>query len=112
LEVKITIGPSSDQTFQLLRRPTPDTYTCEALVVDPEKKMIFARASVVAAPGVKEESKSKVGEAEIEFSVLISRPADRADTRVVVKKSGKVLTRQSSTVRLVNTRGNRYQPVQ
>ncbi len=111
LEVRVGISPSMYDSLQLLKRATPNTYTCDAAVIDDEKR-IFAMARLIAEPGRRETTKKPNGEFEVEFGVLIAPAGDRAETKVTVRRSGSVIMRQSSTIRLMNVSGKKYIPVQ
>ncbi|HSP14648.1 MAG TPA: hypothetical protein VLV78_07845 [Thermoanaerobaculia bacterium] len=112
LEVQINIAPSILDPLQLLRRSTPNTYTCDAVVLDDEKHAVIGLAKVVAEPGRRETAKRVNGETEVEFGVLIAPAGDRADTKVTVRRSGVVVVRQSATIRLINVSGKKYVPLQ
>jgi hypothetical protein len=111
LEVHVGIAPSIYDSMQLLKRATPNTYTCDALVIDDAKRVV-AFAKLVAEPGRKETTKRVNGDFEVEFGVLIAPVGDHAETRVTVRRSGSVIMRQSSKIRLMNVSTKKYIPVQ
>ncbi len=111
LEVRVGIAPSIYDSMQLLKRATPETYTCDAAVLTDDKHVVGS-AKIIAEPGRRETTKKVNGEMEVEFGVLIAPAGDRAETKVTVRRSGSVIMRQSSTIRLMNVAGKKYIPVQ
>jgi hypothetical protein len=111
LEVRIEIAPSIYDSLQLLKRPTPNTYTCQAIVLD-EPHHGIGSARLIAEPGRRETVKRSERDIEVEFTVLIAPSGDRADTKVTVRRAGMVVMRQSSTVRLMNIAAKKYVPLQ
>jgi hypothetical protein len=108
------VYPTIYSLFQLLTRPTPDTYTCTVFVFDPdtERQTGLADAKLIAHPGIPAETTRKTGDYEVQFRVDISKTADRASTKVSVKRGGQVVVRQSSLVRLLKTSDKGYRPAQ
>lgn len=109
LEVNVSIGPSTDDRWQLLKRPTPGTYTCDAVVTDGQHHA-FGSAHVIASPGVPASVHQSVRGYDFDFIVKIAKTADTATTKVTVTRNGTLLTRQTSTVKLANVPGG-YTPV-
>jgi hypothetical protein len=102
-EVMVTIAPSSMDEFQLLKRKTPETYTCTLLVRDADTKSAAIGADLVLRPGQSDKVSRVVGEYTLDFSVSMKN--QRAETLVTVKRGDKVLTRQRSTVDLRTDQG-------
>ena len=111
VEVRVDIAPSILDPMQLLKRPTPETYTCNAVVMD-DNKQIVGFAKLVAEPGHREITTHTNGDVKVEFAVMIAPAGDRAETKVTVSRSGTVFMRQSSIVRLMNVSGKKYIPLQ
>lgn len=89
LGANVQIGPSTSDRFQLLRRATPDTYTCRAFVHlanDPTEP--FAALDLVVAPGRHESKTVKTRGLDITFAVGVSKASDRAVTQVTAKRGG------------------------
>jgi hypothetical protein len=103
-EVRISIHPSSMSSYQLLKRKTPDTYTCEAIVTDADTHHTFVNAELVVLPGHTEKVSRQAGEYGLDFSVTVKDRQAEAD--VTVKRGAKVITRQRSTVYLNLYDGN------
>ena len=99
-EVYVTIRPSTMDEFQLLRRATPYTYTCEAMVLQAEAKprRIYVSAKLVAVPGQTETTTQRAGEYTLDFAVKMGR--SQADATVTVTRGDKVITRQRSTIQV------------
>jgi hypothetical protein len=100
-EVGVSIQPSSMSPYQLLKRKTPDTYTCRADVLQAEGHVINLSAEMAVATGSTQQTTRRNGEYELEFSVTLKN--NRAESVVAVKRGEKLLTRQRSTV-YINTR--------
>jgi hypothetical protein len=94
-EVIVTIAPSSMDRYQLLKRKTPDTYTCRVTVRDAESDSPAIRAELVLSGGSDKVTR-RIGDYTIDFSVTMK--LQKAETDVTVKRSERVLTRQRSTV--------------
>jgi hypothetical protein len=103
-EVHITIHPSSMDSYQLLKRKTPDTYTCEAFVAEAGTHHAFVNAELVVVPGHTEKVSRQAGEYGLDFSVTVKDRQAEAD--VTVKRGARVITRQRSTVYLNPYDGN------
>ena len=89
LGANVQIGPSTGDPFQLLRRATPDTYTCRAFVHyanDPTES--FAALELVVAPGHHETKSLKARGLDVTFTVGVSKASDRAVTQVTAKRGG------------------------
>lgn len=100
--VEISIAPSSRDPIQLLDRPTPDTYTCIATVRDAATSAPISIARAIVAPGRKEVVTVEDKPWTTTMTVKLSRKTERADTEVVVKKDGKIVNRQFTSVMLKN----------
>jgi len=103
-EVTISIHPSSMDSYQLLERKTPGTYTCTALVSQAGTNTAFVSAELVVTPGRTEKVTKQAGEYALDFSVSVK--SQRAEAVVTVKRGDKVLTRQRSSVFLNAGEGN------
>jgi hypothetical protein len=110
LDIHVEVTPTAYSKFQLLARPTPDTYSCHVTVVDPPRGGVSA--DVFAKPGEPAEVTRKNGDYEVQFRVDISKSGDVAETRVTARHAGVVVARQSSTVRLAKSSGKPYKPAQ
>ena len=103
-DVFISIHPSSMDSYQLLKRKTPGTYTCTALVSQAGTNVAFASAELVVNPGTTEKITKQAGEYTLDFGVTIK--SQRAEAVATVKRGDKVVTRQRSTVFLNAGEGN------
>ena len=97
-EVFVTIAPSTHDEYQLLKRKTPDTYTCHAMVRDAETRGAALHAEVVLLPNQSDRVVRTSGEYTLEFAVTMKTKT--AQAVVTVKRGDKMITRQSSTVSL------------
>jgi hypothetical protein len=112
LAVAISIAPSTASEYHLLRRASPETYTCRAEITgtaDPH--YTYATPTVVVAPGEQQTTTAKGDGLDVSFTVAVSRANDRAKTEVVVKRAGAVLLRQKSDV-ILRTPGRAIVPLQ
>ena len=108
-EVLVTIQPSSMNDYQLLRRPTPDTYTCQATVFEAGTRKVYIGAQLTALPGQTETTTARNRDYSLEFGVKMA--GTQATTTVTVKRGDKILTRQRSTVLLKPVQNDRIVPV-
>jgi hypothetical protein len=99
-EVNISIQPSYLDSYQLLKRKTPETYTCSAWVeqAGAKPRRAYITADLVVSPGGSEKVSRRVGDYALDFAVTMKD--NRAHAEVTVKRGDQVLTRQSSTVYL------------
>ena len=95
-DVSINIQPSSMDHYQLLRRKTPDTFTCVAEVQAPEPAAAFGRAELVLLPGQSDKVTKVFGPYSMDFSVRLKN--NRAQAEVTVKRGEQIVSRQRSTV--------------
>lgn len=102
-EVYVSIRPSSFDTYQLLRRRTPETFTCSASVTQAETHHLYVAAELVLRAGESDKVTRTEGEYTLDFAVTMKK--QRADTLVTVKRGEKVLTRQRSTMYLQTPEG-------
>jgi hypothetical protein len=101
LGANVQIGPSTRDPYQLLRRTTPDTYTCRALVYDAnDRSYVFASLDVVVAPGEKESKSVTAQDLTTTFTVGVSKNSDRAIAQVTSKRGGKIVFNQRSEIEL------------
>lgn len=111
LGVQVSIAPSVHDPYQLLRRTTPETYTCRAYVYDAtDERYGFASPEVVVAPGERQ-TKTEVREGlSVTFTVAVSKTNDRAATEVVARRGDKIVLRQKSNV-VLRTPGRTIVPL-
>ena len=102
-DVRISITPSTMDPYQLLRRKTPQTYTCQATVSEADTRNLYVSAEIVIAPGESQSVTRRQGEYTLDFSVKMRN--QRADAVATVKRGEKVLTRQRSTMYLQTPEG-------
>ena len=95
--------------YQLLKRKTPETYTCTAMVRDAESKSPWLSANLVLLPGQRDKVSKTFGDYALDFSVDMT--GARAEATVTVKRGDKMLTRQRSTVYLRPVREDRIVPL-
>jgi hypothetical protein len=111
LGVQVSIAPSAHDPYQLLRRATPETYTCRATVYDAtDERFGFANPEVIVAAGERQ-SKTEVGNGlEVTFTVAVSKENDRAATEVVAKRGDRIVLRQKSNI-VLRTPGRTIVPL-
>jgi hypothetical protein len=99
LGVRVSVAPTSNDSYQLLRRATPDTYTCSASVYDAtDERYGFVAPEVIVAAGERQ-TKTEVRDGfEVTFTVAVSKANDRAATEVVAKRGEKIVLRQKSDI--------------
>jgi hypothetical protein len=100
-DVSISIQPSSMDRFQLLRRKTPETFTCLADVVAPGPGGAYGHAELVVLPGQADKVTKVFGDYSMDFSVRLKN--NRAFAEVTVKRGEQIVSRQRSTVFLQTT---------
>jgi len=116
LAIQIDIHPTIADPLQLLTRPTPETYTCSALVIDEgEKKIIAGVPKLVVLRGKEEKAEKTAGEYSTELTVKI-QPATNLDaqtavTHVIVKHNDEVIADQRSAITLLPDPGKRFKYV-
>ena len=104
-DVSVSIAPSSLDHYQLLRRKTPETFTCRAWVSDASSNSGFGWAELVVTPGSSAQTTKALAEGyTMEFSVTLK--ASRADSVVTIKRGERLITRQRSAVHLEQAEGN------
>lgn len=97
-EIRVVVAPSSTDQYQLLKRKTPETYSCSAMVAAPDTVYTYATANLVASPGKKESVTRRFSdEYELKFTVTVDARNLHAKTVTEISREGVVLTRQSST---------------
>ena len=105
IEVTIDIHPSSADHYQLLkRRPTPDTFTCQANVMEAESHRLYGDLNLVVGPGESDHTTKTFGDYTMTFGVSLKN--NRADAVVEVKRGEQLITRQRSIVHLQQPVGN------
>ncbi len=101
LGANVQIGPSTNDPYQLLRRATPDTYTCRALVHDAnDRTYALASLEVVVAPGERQSDTVTVAGVKATFTVGLSKNSDRAVTQVTAQRGEQYLLNQRSEIEL------------
>ena len=95
-DVSINIQPSSMDHYQLLKRKTPNTFTCVAEVIAPGNDGTHGRAEVVLLPGQADKVTEVFGAYSMDFSVRLKN--NRAQAEVTVKRGEEIVSRQRSTV--------------
>jgi hypothetical protein len=117
LAIQVNVHPSLADEYQLLTRPTPDTYTCSVLVIDTEAKRVIAGIPKLVVSRGKEERGEKIGgEHGVELIVKIkpatNLDAQTAETHVIVKHNAEVIADQRSVVTLLPEPGKRFRYAQ
>ncbi len=104
LAIQVEVAPSFRDRIQLLDRPTPNTYTCRAIITSPEAprgaRPLYGALELVVQPGSRESVTEKLEGFDATFTVAVSRKLDRAATEVVVKRGDELLFVQKSDVML------------
>ena len=95
-EVYVSIRPSSMDSYQLLRRRTPETFSCRAEVTQSGSHSLFLSADLVLLAGETQHVTTKRLDYTLEFAVTMKDR--RAETIVTVKRGETLLTRQRSTM--------------
>ena len=102
LDVSISIHPSSMDHYQLLKRKTPETYTCQALVSQAGTRVGLGTAELVVIPGTTEKTTRKLyDDYTMDFSVTLK--SQHAEAVVTIKRGEQVIARQRSTVYISTT---------
>jgi hypothetical protein len=111
LGVRVSVAPSAHNEYQLLRRATPDTYTCRASVYDAtDERYGFVAPEVIVTAGERQ-TKTEVRDGlEVTFTVAVSHANDRAATEVVAKRGEKIVLRQKSDI-VLRTPGRTIVPL-
>jgi len=117
LAIQVNVHPSLADEYQLLNRPTPDTYTCSVMVIDTESKKVLASIPKLVVSRDKEERGEKiVGDYGVELIVKIkpaaSIGAQTAETHVIVKHNAEVIADQRSEITLLPEPGKRFRYAQ
>ncbi len=111
LGVQVSIAPSTHDPYQLLRRATPETYTCRAFVYDAtDERYGFAAPEVIVAAGERQTATERTDGLAVTFTVAVSKENDRAATEVVAKHGDKIVLRQKSDI-LLRTPGRTIVPL-
>ena len=111
LGVRVSVAPSVHDEFQLLRRATPDTYTCRASVYDAtDERYGFVAPEVIVAAGERQTKTEARDGLEVTFTVAVSKDNDRAATEVVAKRGEKIVLRQKSDI-VLRTPGRAIVPL-
>jgi hypothetical protein len=95
-DVSIYIQPSSMDHYQLLRRKTPNTFTCGADVYAPQPEGVSGHVELVLLPGQSDKVTKVFGPYSMDFSVRLQN--NRAHAEVTVKRGDQIVSRQRSTV--------------
>ena len=101
LAINVEVQPSFMDSYLLLTRQTPYTYTCSTLVFDAESRKGILTAKTIVERGKSETLKKTNGEYSVEFTVKINAAGDHAETRVVVQRNGAIVTEQRSSTALM-----------
>ena len=117
LAIQVNVHPSLADEYQLLTRPTPDTYTCSVLVTDTDAKKVVVSIPKLVVSGGKEERAEKLGkDYDVELTVKIkpatNLDAQTAETHVIVKHNAEVIADQRSVVTLLPEPGKRFRYAQ
>jgi hypothetical protein len=109
--ITISVQPSSEGEYRLLRRAAPNTYFCQVLVSDPASRTVGS-ARIVAETGKLEMVTTTYEDYSLLFSVKIDpQPrANRAETLVLIRRDYKIVAQQQSTIALLPT-APRYLPL-
>jgi len=111
LGVRVSVAPSAHDEFQLLRRATPDSYTCRASVYDAtDERYGFVAPEVIVAAGERQTKTEARDGLEVTFTVAVSMDNDRAATEVVAKRGEKIVLRQKSDI-VLRTPGRTIVPL-
>jgi hypothetical protein len=100
LGVSVTINPSSQEPFQLLRRRVPpDSYIARVFVYDAADKSVqHAGGEVIVSAGQRQATTNTVEGTTVTFTVAVSKDNTRAMTEVVAKRGDKIVLHQQSDV--------------
>lgn len=98
LETYIDVHPTADDEFQLLDRPSPDTYTCTAAVELPGDPPVTGSLVVYVRPGRSSSKTLDKGDVSVTFTAGVMEPGDRVLTSIEIRRSGVLTHRQRSTV--------------
>lgn len=100
--IVVDVHPSSREPYQLLRRPTPSTYNCDAIIETvPENRSAFVHARMVAEPGRAETITQTFGDGfALKFTVKVGAQQRDANSVVEISRAGQIVARQTSRVML------------
>ena len=103
LTIAVRVLPAARNEYELLKRANPETYICEAKVSDAKSSAAIGSARLQAVTGKREEITTTDDKYSLEFSVKIDPElsANRAETRVVVRREGAVVAEQRSSISLL-----------
>ena len=104
LAIQVDVRPTMTSEYQLLTRPSPDTYTCSVSIVDAQSEKAIGTIRTVAGMTRPEVVINDVNGYHVEFTVRI-RPGElfnTADVRVTVTQGNSVVAKQGSTVSLLH----------
>jgi hypothetical protein len=101
LQVETSVQPSASDPYQLLRRPTPRTYTCSARVLEAGTEHMLDVVKLIVARGDRQTATRSSNGLRTTFRVSVTSNGERADTEVVVARGGEVLTRQVTSMSLI-----------
>lgn len=104
IAVQVEVKPSWKEPIQLLKRPTPYTYTCRADVIKavnaPGTISVYRSLELIVSPGTRETETVKWDEYDVTFTVAVSKPLDRAAAEVRIARGDEVLHVHKSDVLL------------
>lgn len=101
LEIRISVLPSATDPYQLLKRPSPSTYSCSAVVIEAGTNHLLGSAQLVVGRGDRQTTKRSAGGLQTEFTVSVTAKGERADAEVVVTRGAEVLTKQRTSMSLL-----------
>jgi hypothetical protein len=104
--VSVSIRPTSGSAYQLLARtPTQvvTTHVCSVEVTDLSNNTTLTGPRLSLVPGDKATKSRSLSGYDIDFTVSLSSDARHATSEVVLRRMGKVLTRQRSDTWLIAT---------
>jgi hypothetical protein len=101
LQILIDVFPSATDSYQLLKRASPRTYTCSVLVLEAGTNNVLGDVKVVVGRGDRQTTKRSAGGLQTEFTVSVTAKGERADAEVVVKRGAEVLTKQLTRMSLL-----------
>jgi hypothetical protein len=92
-DIRVEVFPSTMEPIQLLDRPTPESFTCRAMVFQPGTNKGWVVQELTVGPGGRETTSNDVAGMTFTFAAAINKESTRADTLLTITRDGRVLSR-------------------
>ena len=103
LTISVRVLPAGRDEYELLKRANPEAYLCEVQVHDAMSNAGIGSARLQTRTGRGEKISTTHDKYTLDFSVKIDPDlsANRAETRVVVRREGAIVAEQRSSISLL-----------